>query len=156
RFRRFFMHLSLLTFALLVVVLADNLVMALVAWGVAALAAYLLVGFYYERPGVGTAAGTLFWVNRLGDAGLLVGTFLLWSGIGTLNFAEMAERLRPPLKDAAGTLEAGGQLLLARHTPEEDVPGTRLFAYDPEGPDVILLPRPSLPEVPFGPDRADR
>src|SRR5690606_27948648 len=72
---RFFAYLSLFTFAMLMLVTADNLVQMFFGWEGVGLASYLLIGFWYHRPSANAAAIKAFVVNRVGDFGFLLGIF---------------------------------------------------------------------------------
>jgi len=76
---RFFAYLSLFTFAMLMLVTADNLVQLFFGWEGVGLASYLLIGFWYEKPSANAAAIKAFVVNRVGDFGFSLGIFLLFS-----------------------------------------------------------------------------
>ncbi len=72
---RFFAYLSLFTFAMLMLVTADNLVQMFFGWEGVGLASYLLIGFWYRRPSANAAAVKAFIVNRVGDFGFALGIF---------------------------------------------------------------------------------
>ena len=72
---RFFAYLSLFTFAMLMLVTADNLVQMFFGWEGVGLASYLLIGFWYHRPSANAAAIKAFVVNRVGDFGFALGIF---------------------------------------------------------------------------------
>ncbi|MDR3463894.1 MAG: NADH-quinone oxidoreductase subunit L [Beijerinckiaceae bacterium] len=75
---RFFAYLSLFTFAMLMLVTADNLLQMFFGWEGVGLASYLLIGFWYEKPSANAAAIKAFVVNRVGDFGFLLGIFTLF------------------------------------------------------------------------------
>ncbi len=75
---RFFAYLSFFTFAMLMLVTADNLVQLFFGWEGVGLASYLLIGFWYERPAANAAAIKAFIVNRIGDFGFTLGIFLVF------------------------------------------------------------------------------
>ncbi len=75
---RYFAYLNLFTASMLVLVLADSLVVMFVGWEGVGLCSYLLIGFWYEDPDKAKAGMKAFVVNRVGDAGFLLGAFLLW------------------------------------------------------------------------------
>ncbi len=83
---RFFAYLSLFTFAMLMLVTADNLVQMFFGWGGVGLASYLLIGFWYERPSANAAAIKAFVVNRIGDFGFSLGIFLIFALTGSVSF----------------------------------------------------------------------
>jgi len=75
---RFFAYLSLFTFAMLMLVTADNLAQMFFGWEGVGLASYLLIGFYYRKPTANAAAIKAFVVNRIGDFGFALGIFALF------------------------------------------------------------------------------
>ena len=81
---RFFAYLSLFTFAMLMLVTADNLVQMFFGWEGVGLASYLLIGFWYEKPSANAAAIKAFVVNRVGDFGYALGIFLLFALTGSV------------------------------------------------------------------------
>ncbi len=89
-FWRFFAYLNLFIFAMLNLVLADNFVLLFLGWEGVGLCSYLLIGFWYDRKfekgTTGDAAKKAFIVNRIGDAGFLIGMFLIFSTFGSLQF----------------------------------------------------------------------
>ena len=82
--QRFFAYLSLFTFAMLMLVTADNLVQMFFGWEGVGLASYLLIGFWYERPSANAAAIKAFVVNRVGDFGFALGIFLTFQLTGSV------------------------------------------------------------------------
>ncbi len=83
---RFFGYLSLFTFAMLMLVTADNLVQLFFGWEGVGLASYLLIGFWYQKPSANAAAIKAFVVNRVGDFGFALGIFLIFMLIGSTDF----------------------------------------------------------------------
>jgi NADH-quinone oxidoreductase subunit L len=83
---RFFAYLSLFTFAMLMLVTADNLVQLFFGWEGVGLASYLLIGFWYLRPSANAAAIKAFIVNRVGDFGFALGIFAVFMLIGSVDF----------------------------------------------------------------------
>ncbi|HEV2509891.1 NADH-quinone oxidoreductase subunit L [Bosea sp. (in: a-proteobacteria)] len=83
---RFFAYLSLFTFAMLMLVTADNLVQMFFGWEGVGLASYLLIGFWYQKPSANAAAIKAFVVNRVGDFGFLLGIFLVFVLTGSVAF----------------------------------------------------------------------
>ncbi len=86
---RFFAYLSLFTFAMLMLVTADNLVQMFFGWEGVGLASYLLIGFWYEKPSANAAAMKAFVVNRVGDFGFMLGMFALFVMTGSLAFDQV-------------------------------------------------------------------
>src|ERR1700742_3552723 len=83
---RFFGYLSLFTFAMLMLVTADNLVQLFFGWEGVGLASYLLIGFWYQKPSANAAAIKAFVVNRVGDFGFLLGIFAVFMLAGSTDF----------------------------------------------------------------------
>src|ERR1700687_3361770 len=83
---RFFSYLSLFTFAMLMLVTADNLVQLFFGWEGVGLASYLLIGFWYQKPSANAAAIKAFIVNRFGDFGFALGIFAIFMLIGSTDF----------------------------------------------------------------------
>jgi NADH-quinone oxidoreductase subunit L len=83
---RFFSYLSLFTFAMLMLVTADNLVQLFFGWEGVGLASYLLIGFWYQKPSANAAAIKAFVVNRVGDFGFALGIFAIFALIGSTDF----------------------------------------------------------------------
>lgn len=81
---RFFAYLSLFTFAMLMLVTADNLVQMFFGWEGVGLASYLLIGFWYKKPSANAAAIKAFVVNRVGDFGFSLGIFATFVVFGTV------------------------------------------------------------------------
>ncbi|TJW46615.1 MAG: NADH-quinone oxidoreductase subunit L, partial [Mesorhizobium sp.] len=82
---RFFAYLSLFTFAMLMLVTADNLVQMYFGWEGVGLASYLLIGFWYKKPSANAAAIKAFIVNRVGDFGFALGIFGVFVLFGSVN-----------------------------------------------------------------------
>jgi NADH-quinone oxidoreductase subunit L len=83
---RFFSYLSLFTFAMLMLVTANNFLQMFFGWEGVGLASYLLIGFWYEKPSANAAAIKAFIVNRVGDFGFALGVFGVFYVFGTLDF----------------------------------------------------------------------
>jgi NADH-quinone oxidoreductase subunit L len=91
---RFFGYMNLFMFSMLVLVLADNYLMMFVGWEGVGLSSYLLIGFYFHRRSASDAGKKAFIVNRIGDAGFLLGVMLITVTFGSLNFLEVTEVAR--------------------------------------------------------------
>ncbi|HEU4821026.1 MAG TPA: NADH-quinone oxidoreductase subunit L [Qipengyuania sp.] len=86
---RFFAYLSLFTFAMLMLVTADNLVQMFFGWEGVGLASYLLIGFWFKKPSANAAAIKAFVVNRVGDLGFMLGIFGTFLVFGTVSIPEI-------------------------------------------------------------------
>ena len=86
---RFFAYLSLFTFAMLMLVTADNLVQMFFGWEGVGLASYLLIGFWFKKPSANAAAMKAFVVNRVGDLGFMLGIFGTFLVFGTVSIPEI-------------------------------------------------------------------
>ena len=86
---RFFAYLSLFTFAMLMLVTADNLVQMFFGWEGVGLASYLLIGFWFKKPSAGAAAIKAFVVNRVGDLGFMLGIFGTYLVFQTTSITEI-------------------------------------------------------------------
>jgi NADH-quinone oxidoreductase subunit L len=103
---RFFSYLSLFTFAMLMLVTADNFVQVFFGWEGVGLASYLLIGFWYKKPSANAAALKAFVVNRVGDFGFMLGLFAIYWVFGSLDFDTV---FRAAPQWAGKTFEFAGQ-----------------------------------------------
>lgn len=104
---RFFCYLNLFLFSMLLLVLGDNLLMMFAGWEGVGLCSYLLIGFWYKEMPNAHAGQKAFIVNRIGDAGFLLGIFLLFHATGTINFHDLILALpavAPNIKEWAALL----------------------------------------------------
>ncbi len=85
-YRRFFTYLSLFTFSMLLLVLANNFLLLYVGWELVGVCSYYLIGFWYEKPSAADAGKKAFVVNRVGDFGFGLGIFLIWVTFGSLDY----------------------------------------------------------------------
>src|SRR6202451_4314625 len=90
---RFFGYLTLFMFAMLMLVLANNFLMMFVGWEGVGTCSYLLIGFYFHRKSASDAGKKAFIVNRVGDAGFLLGIFLCSAVLGTVRFSDIGPAL---------------------------------------------------------------
>ncbi|MBO6790164.1 MAG: NADH-quinone oxidoreductase subunit L [Dinoroseobacter sp.] len=86
---RFFAYLSFFTFAMLMLVTADNLVQLFFGWEGVGVASYLLIGFYYRKPSANAAAIKAFVVNRVGDFGFLLAIFAIYLTVDSVRFDDI-------------------------------------------------------------------
>jgi NADH-quinone oxidoreductase subunit L len=88
-YARFFTYLNLFMTSMLVLVLANNYLLMFLGWEGVGLCSYLLIGFWYQKQSASDAGKKAFVVNRIGDAGFLLGLFLIWRTFGSLAYAEV-------------------------------------------------------------------
>src|SRR5262249_57108879 len=86
-YQRFFAYISLFTFSMLMLVMANNFVQLFFGWEAVGLVSYLLIGFWYTRDSAIYANLKAFLVNRVGDFGFLLGIALVLAYFGTLDYA---------------------------------------------------------------------
>ncbi|WP_130796585.1 NADH-quinone oxidoreductase subunit L [Streptomyces otsuchiensis] len=135
RRRRFFAYLNLFLAAMLVLVLADNYLLLYVGWEGVGLASFLLIGFWQHKPSAATAAKKAFVVNRVGDIGLAIAIFLMFSTFGTFAFGPV---LGSAEQASEGTLTAIGlMLLLAACGKSAQVPLQSWLGDAMEGPTPV-------------------
>ena len=105
-YQRFFAYISLFTFSMLMLVMANNFLQLFFGWEAVGLVSYLLIGFWYTRPTAIYANLKAFLVNRVGDFGFLLGIAAVLMYTGTLDYAEVF-KAAPALKDTTITLFEG-------------------------------------------------
>jgi len=88
-YNRFFAYISLFTFSMLMLVMANNFLQLFFGWEAVGLVSYLLIGFWYTRPTAIVANMKAFLVNRVGDFGFILGIGLLLAYAGTMNYQEV-------------------------------------------------------------------
>ena len=95
-YQRFFVYLNFFILAMLVLILSNNFVGMFVGWEGVGLASYLLIGFYFDRHDesyghYADAGKKAFLVNRIGDFGMMLAVFLIWTGVGSVVFEEVSQ-----------------------------------------------------------------
>ena len=88
-YTRFFTYLNLFMFAMLILVMGANLVVMFVGWEGVGLCSYLLIGFWFDKPTAAAAGKKAFIVNRIGDAGFLLGILFILINIGSTSFSDI-------------------------------------------------------------------
>ncbi|MCC7489864.1 MAG: NADH-quinone oxidoreductase subunit L, partial [Gammaproteobacteria bacterium] len=88
-YQRFFSHISLFTFAMLMLVMSNNFMQLYFGWEAVGLVSYLLIGFWYKRPAAIFANLKAFLVNRVGDFGMLLGIATILAFTGSLDYQEV-------------------------------------------------------------------
>ena len=91
---RYFSHLNLFTFFMLLLILGGNLPLLFIGWEGVGLCSYLLIGFWFKKKSASDAGKKAFIVNRIGDVGLILGMALAWNAFGTLDTFELAEHAK--------------------------------------------------------------
>jgi NADH-quinone oxidoreductase subunit L len=108
---RFFAFMSLFTFSMLGIVLANNFIEMFIFWELVGVSSYLLIGFWFEKPSAADAAKKAFFTNRLGDFGFLLGILVVWAALGSLNFTQLQSTLAAN-SAALGTIATVAGLLV--------------------------------------------
>nr|WP_280953757.1 NADH-quinone oxidoreductase subunit L [Symbiobacterium terraclitae] len=113
RIPRFYSAINLFTMGMLVLVMADNLFLLLVAWEIMGLCSYLLIGHWYEQAWPRYGQIKAFLTTRVGDVGMMVGIFIIFFAARDLTWAGLAEKVPELVKDPAmaGLLALGAFLL---------------------------------------------
>ena len=88
-YNRFFAYISLFTFAMLMLVMSNNMLQLFFGWEAVGLVSYLLIGFWFNKPSAVFANMKAFLVNRVGDFGFILGIGLIAAFAGTLNYTEV-------------------------------------------------------------------
>ncbi len=114
-FSRYFASLSLFTFSMLGIVLANNLFMMFVFWELVGVSSYLLIGFWFEKNSAADAAKKAFLTNRVGDFGFILGIILTWVALGSVNFTELAQALDGKAFPFASLTEPLGKIAGGTH-----------------------------------------
>jgi NADH-quinone oxidoreductase subunit L len=110
-YSRFFACLSLFTFSMLGIVLANNFLQLFIFWELVGVSSYLLIGFWYGKASAADAAKKAFITNRLGDFGFILGILMVWATLHSLKFADLESALKNDPK-ALGALATIGGLLI--------------------------------------------
>jgi NADH-quinone oxidoreductase subunit L len=111
-YSRFFAYMNLFVASMVTLVLADNLLLLYLGWEGVGLCSYLLIGFWYTDPVNGRAARKAFIVTRVGDTSMVIGLFLIFQRLGTLNIQELMHRASQQWPVGAALAIAAAALLL--------------------------------------------
>src|SRR5580765_6606719 len=107
-FSRYFACLSLFTFSMLGIVLANNFLEMFIFWELVGVSSYLLIGFWFEKSSAADAGKKAFITNRLGDFGFFLGILMVWATLGSLNFGVLQKAITAnPTALGAATTTAG-------------------------------------------------
>ncbi len=149
---RFFAYLSLFTFAMLMLVTADNLVQMFFGWEGVGLASYLLIGFWYHKPSANAAAIKAFVVNRVGDFGFALGIFGVFVLFGSVNldtiFANAANYVPAAIhstETADHAAAATGQAATGEAESHEAAPAPAAEDHAAEAPAAEAAPTEAAP-----------
>jgi NADH-quinone oxidoreductase subunit L len=111
-YSRFFAYLNFFVFSMLLLVLAGNFLLLIVGWAFVGAASYLLISFWYRRTTATTAGIKAFVINVAGDVGLVLGTFFIFRGTGSLDLLRTFAEIDQAFSVNQGSLVAGCILLL--------------------------------------------
>lgn len=94
RFKRYYAYLSFFTFAMLLLVVANNFLQLFIGWELVGVASYLLIGFWFEKSSAAYAGKKAFITTKLGDLGFFVGIMMIFARLGTLNFIQVERHVQ--------------------------------------------------------------
>jgi NADH-quinone oxidoreductase subunit L len=110
KYNKYFAYLGIFTFSMLGIVLTSNLLMMYIFWELVGFSSYILIGFWYEKPGPQYAMKKAFIVNRIGDIGFFTGILIIYTFTKTFNFNEIFAAIEAG-KLSGGWLTAAGILV---------------------------------------------
>ena len=102
-FSKFFVYLNLFLFSMLMLVFGNNLIVTFLGWEGVGACSYFLISFWHTRESAAVAGKKAFVTNRVGDWGFMLGTFLLWTSIGTVTYADIGPIAETALGDGSLT-----------------------------------------------------
>jgi len=111
-YRRFFAYLNFFVFSMLLLVLAGNFLLLIVGWAFVGAASYLLISFWYRRTTATSAGIKAFVINVVGDVGLVLGTYFILDGTGSVDYLKVFGAVEESFSVNDGDLVAGCLLLL--------------------------------------------
>src|SRR5215204_1953515 len=112
-YARFFASMNLFVSAMLILVMADNLLLLYLGWEGVGVCSYLLIGFWYETPVNCRAANKAFYITRIGDTAMAIGLFLLFKELGTLNIPQILNESPTHFTSGSSNITLIALLLLA-------------------------------------------
>jgi NADH-quinone oxidoreductase subunit L len=121
-YARYFAYLNLFLFFMLLLVLGRSLLVCFVGWEGVGLASYLLIGFWFEDPAKAAAGKKAFITNRVGDAGFLLGMFLIYHALGTLDFDAVNAAFQSPVAPAVSASLVGLLLFIGATGKSAQIP----------------------------------
>ena len=137
---RYYSYLCLFSGAMMGLVLVDHLLVLYVFWELVGLASYLLIGFWQHKPSAARASKKAFLVNRVGDAGFLIGLLSAYQAFGTLEISLMVEQLATNGMDSIDTpllLWAGAGISLGAMAKSAQLPFSVWLPDAMEGPTPV-------------------
>ena len=128
-YTRFFSYLNFFVFSMLLLVMAGNFLFLIVGWAFVGAASYLLISYWYRRTTATRAGIKAFVINVVGDVGLVIGTYFIFKGTGTLDFLKAFDGIDEAFSRNDGDLVAGciGLLSARSRSPPRcrSTPGSR-------------------------------
>jgi NADH-quinone oxidoreductase subunit L len=121
-YARYFAYLNLFLFFMLLLVLGRSLLVCFVGWEGVGLASYLLIGFWFDDPAKAQAGKKAFITNRVGDAGFLLGMFLIYHALGTLDFDAVNAAFTGPVAPAVSASLVGLLLFIGATGKSAQIP----------------------------------
>jgi len=121
-YARYFSYLNLFLFFMLLLVLGRSLLVCFVGWEGVGLASYLLIGFWFDDPAKAAAGKKAFITNRVGDAGFLLGMFLLYHTLGTFDFDAVNAAFQGPVPPAVSASLVGVLLFIGATGKSAQIP----------------------------------
>ncbi|MEQ1813048.1 MAG: NADH-quinone oxidoreductase subunit L [Candidatus Nitrotoga sp.] len=131
-FTRYFTALALFVYAMLILVMGNNFVMLFIGWETVGVCSYLLIGHYYQRISASRAGTKAFLMNRVGDAGFLMGLFIMVTYFGSVDYAEVLSKA--PGMDSGVATAIGLCLLLGAIGKSAQLPLGTWLSKAMEGP----------------------
>src|SRR3954453_1461715 len=137
-YTRFFSYLNFFVFSMLLLVLAGNFLLLIVGWAFVGAASYLLISFWYRRTTATRAGIKAFVINVVGDVGLVIGTYFIFKGTGTLDFLKTFDKVDQVFSVNDGDLVAGCiRLLVGAFAKSAQVPLHTWLPDAMEGPTPV-------------------
>ena len=144
---RFFTYLGLFVFSMTMLVSVSNFLLLFVFWEGVGVCSYLLIGFWYTRPSAAAAGKKAFLVNRVGDFGLIIAVFLIWTTYGTVNYHDVlhtpagkvvvdSKTVQEAVSEKAAGMDPGSTLI--RGVLGQSRIKTNDFVIGPDGELVVL------------------
>ncbi|MEE3369517.1 MAG: NADH-quinone oxidoreductase subunit L [Planctomycetota bacterium] len=144
---RFFTYLGLFVFSMAMLVSVSNFLLLFVFWEGVGVCSYLLIGFWYTKPSAAAAGKKAFLVNRVGDFGLIIAVFLIWTTYGTVNYHDVlhtpadtvevdSKTVQEAMSKKAEGADPGGRLI--RGVLGQSRIKTKDFVIGPDGELVVL------------------